>query len=403
MWNTSPTLNLRPQRLIVLGIDGSTLALLDRPQLPNFQRVIRGGVSGTLFSRPAITPVAWSSMVSGKNAGKHGIFDFRKKMELKNSRDKRSKELWDYFPSIVINVPMTYPTRPIDGVMIGDMMTPSLDSPNAATPASEIPRLKSFGYVIEPKIDRTEISRSIEARIRTHRHYIENRDWKLFFHVFREYDSLQHFFWGQDLEDYQQLDAYLGEMLGRLQEWDARLLIASDHGFTPVEYAFDLACFLRRLGLGEEVFDGGWGAVFIEGDNPRTRRELKHALLHELRAFHFDGRRVMDAFPREELYHGPSVDDGPDILVSPLREHGFTFGMRQQEPVERSVKKNGCHTEFGVFVLYGEGIPAGQRLAADIKDIFPTAFELLGRPVPDDGVDGHSIIQRIRGGAESQT
>ena len=396
MLNSAPPLALRPKRLIVLGIDGSILELLDRPELPNFQRVIREGISGTLFSRPAITPVAWSSMVSGKNAGKHGIFDFRKKMELKSSKDKRSKELWDYFPSVVINVPMTYPTRPIDGIMIGDMMTPSLDSPSAVTPAAELPWLKSFGYIIEPKpTDRAEITASIEARIRTQRHYIENPNWQLFFHVFREYDSLQHFFWGQDLADYQRLDAYLAEMLADLDRWDARLMIVSDHGFIGVQYAFDLACFLRRLGLGEEVFDGGWGAVFIEVQDSAKRQALKHALLHELRAYHFQGRRVMDAWPREVLYHGPQTEDGPDILVSPLREHGFTFGMRQQEPVEPSTKKNGCHTEFGVFVIYGEGIPGGIRLAADIKDVFPTAFELLGQPVPEDGVDGYSILRRL--------
>lgn len=388
-------LNLRPKRLIVLGIDGSTLDLLDRPQLPNFRRVLGGGIHGTLFSRPAITPVAWSSMVSGKNAGKHGIFDFRKKMQLKDSRDKRSKELWDYFPSIVINVPMTYPTRPIDGIMVGDMMTPSLDSPRAVTPESELPRLKSFGYVIEPKIDRGEITRSIEARIKTNRHYLQHPHWKLFFHVFREYDSLQHFFWGQDLDDYRRLDDYLAELLGQLDALDARLMIVSDHGFTPVEYAFDLGCFMRRLGHGEEVFDGGWGAVFIDVANPEAKRALKHALLHELRAFHYKGRRVMDAFPREALYHGPSEAEAPDILVSPLREHGFTFGMRQAEPVEPSKKKNGCHTEFGVFALYGEGIPAGLRLAADIKDVFPTVFELMGAPVPDDDIDGLSILQRL--------
>lgn len=389
------SLNLKPKRLIVMGIDGSILELLDRPQLPNFQKIIRGGISGTLFSRPAITPVAWSSMVSGKNAGKHNIFDFRKKMDLKSSRDKRSKELWDYFPSIVINVPMTFPTRPINGIMIGDMMTPSLDSPGAVTPATEIPRLKSFGYIIEPKIERADITRSIEARIRTQKHYIENRNWQLFFHVFREYDSLQHFFWGQDLEDYQRLDNYMAEVIGRLDEWNARLMVVSDHGFINIGYGFDVACFMRKLGLGDEVFDGGWGAVFIDVADAKARDRLKHELLHEFRAHHFQGRRVVDAWPREELYHGPYAQEGPDILVSPLREHGFSFGMRQQEPVEATTKKNGCHTEYGVFVIYGEGIPGGKRFAADIKDVFPTVFDLMGRPLPNDDIDGYSILERL--------
>ena len=123
-------------KIFVLGIDGATLDLINRKELPTFQKLIKEGISGNLLSRPAITSVAWPSMVSGVNAGKHGLFDFRKGNELKLSTSKKAPELWDYMKTVAINIPMTFPVREIDGVMISGMMTPSLDS-NCAYPEEE--------------------------------------------------------------------------------------------------------------------------------------------------------------------------------------------------------------------------------------------------------------------------
>ncbi|MCA9397840.1 alkaline phosphatase family protein, partial [candidate division WWE3 bacterium] len=109
-------------KVFVLGLDGCRLEFINRPELPNFQKIIQGGAAGTLFSRPALTPAAWTSMVTGKNPGKHGIFDFRVGNDLLFSTNKKAKELWDYVPSVVINVPMTFPVKPIDGVMVSGMM-----------------------------------------------------------------------------------------------------------------------------------------------------------------------------------------------------------------------------------------------------------------------------------------
>lgn len=69
------------QRVIVLGIDGLDHALLERFMaeglLPNFARLARDGDFTPLqTTMPPLSPVAWSTFITGLDPGGHGIFDF---------------------------------------------------------------------------------------------------------------------------------------------------------------------------------------------------------------------------------------------------------------------------------------------------------------------------------------
>ena len=68
-------------RVVLLGADGMDPRLLDtllkQGRMPNFRKVMDGGIYSRLrTTNPAESPVAWSSFSTGKNPGKHGIFDF---------------------------------------------------------------------------------------------------------------------------------------------------------------------------------------------------------------------------------------------------------------------------------------------------------------------------------------
>jgi len=70
-----------PRRVIVLGIDGMDPKLVSRfireGFMPNCRRLTEtNGLKCLQTSRPAQSPVAWSSFISGANPGVHGIFDF---------------------------------------------------------------------------------------------------------------------------------------------------------------------------------------------------------------------------------------------------------------------------------------------------------------------------------------
>jgi predicted AlkP superfamily phosphohydrolase/phosphomutase len=69
------------QRLIILGIDGMDPQLLHRfmreGKMPNFAKLeAHGDFRQLTTSIPPQSPVAWSNLITGMNAGGHGIFDF---------------------------------------------------------------------------------------------------------------------------------------------------------------------------------------------------------------------------------------------------------------------------------------------------------------------------------------
>lgn len=71
----------RVKRVVVLGLDGMEPTLVEKymaeGRLPNFAKLAKQGSYqrlGTTY--PAMTPVAWSTFLTGCNPGKHNIFDF---------------------------------------------------------------------------------------------------------------------------------------------------------------------------------------------------------------------------------------------------------------------------------------------------------------------------------------
>src|SRR5439155_706875 len=71
------------RRVLVIGLDGATFRTLGpwaaRGEMPELARLMAAGCHGELRSTfPPLTPPAWSSFMTGKNPGKHGVFSFRR-------------------------------------------------------------------------------------------------------------------------------------------------------------------------------------------------------------------------------------------------------------------------------------------------------------------------------------
>jgi predicted AlkP superfamily phosphohydrolase/phosphomutase len=78
---SAPAQSHSDQRLIILGIDGMDPQLLHRfmreGKMPNFAKLeTEGDFRQLTTSIPPQSPVAWSNLITGMNAGGHGIFDF---------------------------------------------------------------------------------------------------------------------------------------------------------------------------------------------------------------------------------------------------------------------------------------------------------------------------------------
>jgi predicted AlkP superfamily phosphohydrolase/phosphomutase len=269
------------RKAIVLGMDGVPWPLVeqwtDAGHLENFARLRSEGAAGDLQSTtPPTTSLAWPSIATGVQPGKHGIYWFQgleadHTHDTNTSGDVRWPAIWDIAsPSVVGNVPMTYPASEFDGTLVSGMMTPSVDADGFTHPPSlaadiqdQIPSyqigLDWSKYQDDEDALVDDISALLDARTDLLRLLLE-RDWRLFFFVFTAPDRLQHLVWDEDvlLDHYRRLDDVLGEVMDAAEQRDANLFVVSDHGFGPVSGAVSGNAVLEQAGLlVRKTEDGG--------------------------------------------------------------------------------------------------------------------------------------------------
>ncbi|MDX1436935.1 MAG: alkaline phosphatase family protein [Anaerolineales bacterium] len=264
---------------LIVGFDGATFDVI-RPlaaegRLPNLQRMMQAGAWGPLRSTiPPVTPAAWTSFFTGKNPGKHGIYDFQLlnpadySFSTVRSHRHLEKTLWDLLGeagkrSLILDVPFTFPPRPLNGWMLtgyGTPRTPDTDFTYPLNLADHLPsELKDQVRVALPSTNFERSPEFIEewrqvmtGRSRLLRYLASEQPWDLFMVVFSITDNMAHVFWtfvdpahpnyhrpeGEHyrrafLESYETCDRLLGELVELAGE-DTTTMVLSDHGFGSV-------------------------------------------------------------------------------------------------------------------------------------------------------------------------
>ena len=277
-------------RVLVIGLDGMAPGFLDHwadeGRLPFLGAIRDDGVSGILESTvPPYTPTAWTSIVTGVNPGRHGVFGFtrwtpRGREALVDAERCRAKTIWDVLSewgrgSVVINVPITYPPRPIRGVLVSGMGTPS-DAEDWAYPAGLVETIRAAapGYVTDVPVTNRTVRRSGRAAVRAIAEATDRRlraagallaqeDWEFAMLVLEAPDRLQHLFWGaiapeapdsalreRVLAEYTRLDRGLAAIVERAErDGPLAVLIVSDHGFDELRWDLYLNNHLAGAGL----------------------------------------------------------------------------------------------------------------------------------------------------------
>ncbi len=155
-----------PKRVIIVGLDGMdpklTRKYIDEGKLPNFRKLQETGSFAPLSTTfPSISPVAWSSFMTGVDPSHHNIFDFitrdpctyapmlssaeigkaSKVLPLgkymiplgkpKVRLFRKSKPFWSILGdsqvfSSVIRVPITFPPEKFNGVLLSGMCVPDM-------------------------------------------------------------------------------------------------------------------------------------------------------------------------------------------------------------------------------------------------------------------------------------
>jgi predicted AlkP superfamily phosphohydrolase/phosphomutase len=168
------------KKTLLVGFDAACWEYLDpllqTGRLPTVQRLIDSGTWGTLQSTlPALTPTAWASIITGKNPGKHGVFDMLVRhpdtyeFRPTNAQMRRGTPFWQRLTERglrvgLINVPFTYPPEPIDGFVVTGFGTPNSAS-DFAYPGEVLKRITAQFGRYQPQVDREILLNSSPSEI----------------------------------------------------------------------------------------------------------------------------------------------------------------------------------------------------------------------------------------------
>jgi len=268
---------MRKGKLFFLGIDAATWDLITpwakEGKLPGFAQLLKTGLTLNLRSTvPPLTPVAWTSLYTGVNAGAHNVFDFYRvkknnEITINLANNRRLPTIFRFLSEAqkkvaVLNLPFTFPPEPVNGLMLSGFLTPGLNA-DFLFPISlqaefrrRFPRYcftENARYGMDKKSKQAyfaELIKSVREKIRVFEWAEKQAEWDLFAVNFMEVDHVQHWFFNEPqkmLKVYRQVDNYL---LTKLKEKRySQLMVFSDHGAGPYKQNLNLNTYFLQKGL----------------------------------------------------------------------------------------------------------------------------------------------------------
>jgi predicted AlkP superfamily phosphohydrolase/phosphomutase len=247
------------------------------------------GAHGDLTSIvPPVTGPAWTSFMTGKNPGKHGVYEFFQPQGDRfddlpvNALRRDGQTVWDLLGQagekvIIVNVPVTYPPQPVNGVLISGFLTPRRRDDFSHPPAL----LEEIEAALGPyrlhlntpyqagKVDvfLDELFEVLDYRMRVLDYLVQRYEWNfLMFHILGT-DRLQHELGhlldpnhpSHDPEEaerylpriltyFQRVDEALGRLVDR-SEPQTTVFVLSDHGSGPIYKFMSFNVWLMREGF----------------------------------------------------------------------------------------------------------------------------------------------------------
>jgi len=263
------------RKVLLIGLDGASPELIAKWVKEGELRTIGAlkfkGAFGRLRCVPQTTPPSWTSIATGKNPGKHGIYDFFKPSPNNRSvapfsnEDRKCGAIWNILSEaglkvVVMNYPMTFPPDPINGVMVSGI--PGTRDGEFTYPRSfKSKLLREFpDYDLYPSLKFKEggedaFIRSVEKVCDVHYqaalYLMAHVKWDCFICTFMGIDWISHFFWkhmeaghhahegsvskkhGKAVLDiYKRMDRMVQGLIREAGDGTSTIVV-SDHGFGP--------------------------------------------------------------------------------------------------------------------------------------------------------------------------
>jgi predicted AlkP superfamily phosphohydrolase/phosphomutase len=265
------------RRVAIFGLDAVSWDVVDRVEavMPTLRRLRREGHVGTLRSTlPPITPVAWTSMVTGMHPGHHGIYEFVYRTDAGwrpvTRRQNRARGLDELLErrgrrSVLVTLPISHPGRS-QAIRLQDFLSPDpepVDPPELKALAPEIAAYRPFyapGAIAARSVDEmvAEVLELEVARLRATAALLRAKPWHFLFYGVTGTDHLHHRALDRILGEapvpenilrfYREVDRALAFVLEQLRE-DDLLIVASDHGSAVLRREFLLNEWLAAEGL----------------------------------------------------------------------------------------------------------------------------------------------------------
>ena len=431
-------------RVAFFGIDGVPYSLIadNEETFENLHAIASGGKIDSIV--PPESSACWPALTTGVNPGSTGVYGFQDReidsyeTYVPMGQDVQATRLWSRVDnaggeSTVMNVPVTFPPDRDIQRMVSGFLSPGVEK--AAYPDELRETLEGLDYKIDVnaklghKDDKEafieDAHQTLDARFEAFKRYIETDDWDLFFGVFMTTDRVNHFLFKHYAEDgeykeeflefYAKLDGYLGELRGMLDE-ETTMVVASDHGFTSLDYEVKCNIWLEKQGwlsyknddhdsLGDIADDTrayslipGRFYINLEGREPRgsvpeeeyeaARKELKS----DLEALEGpEGTPVADrVVTKEDAFRGDHDEIAPDLVVIPNDGFDLKSGFRGGDAVFDTGPRNGMHSFDNACLFVDDD---GAKIDdADLYDIAPTVLELLDIGIDRGEFDGASLV-----------
>ena len=435
-------------RVAFFGIDGVPYSFLkeNASEFENLAALANEGSAGPIDSIvPPESSACWPALTTGANPGETGVYGFQDRevgsydTYVPMGRDVQATRIWDRVTdagrkATVMNVPVTFPPQRNVQRMVSGFLSPGVDK--AAHPDSLENYLESIDYRIDANAklghddDKSEFienaHETLDARFEAFEHYVQEDDWDLFFGVFMTTDRVNHFLFKHYEEDgeykeefvefYRKVDSYLGQLREMLAD-DVTMVVASDHGFTSLDYEVHFNQWLADEGwlsyeddeheeLGDisgetEAYSLIPGRFYInlegrepDGSVPEEEYEEKRAELKaQLEALEGpEGRKVCDrVVEKEEAFHGDHEDIAPDLVAIPNYGFDLKAGFKGHDDVFGVGPRNGMHS-FDNASLFVDDPDVTVGDDVDLFDIAPTILDLMEMDYPGHEFDGQSLV-----------
>jgi len=260
-------------KILIIGLDGATYQiikpLIAKNKLLFFQKLIQQGAYANLTSTlPTNSAASWASFFTGKNPGKHNIYDFLSNKHLSSSpqlihnKSIKARRLWDFtnhhsLKTILFNIPIIAEPEPINGIMVSGILTPR--NKPYAYPLTVFEELQRQNYITdcgppritEPEIYSETLLKTFEKQISIFHQKIQSHPWDLAVFTSNVLDRAQKYFW-EDTEKiesiYMTIDSYLQTLFESIDD-ETYFIVLSNYGFNSVNKKFFVNEWLYELGL----------------------------------------------------------------------------------------------------------------------------------------------------------